>query len=199
MENKPILVLILAGGQSRRMGRDKAALPFGGETMLTRLVGEYGKAYPVAVSVAQPGKYDTSGAPEIVDHYPGQGPLAGLQAAFRETDAEYIFLTGTDLPFGTVELAQTLLIKAQNEEGQAWVVRRKDGKMEPLCGVYHCSCLSALEDCLNQGRRSFKGLFQCITVCYVEEDALTGFDLEHLLDNLNTPEDYQRAVKNQTE
>jgi molybdopterin-guanine dinucleotide biosynthesis protein A len=194
MEEKQVLVLILAGGQSRRMGQDKAAMPFGGETMLTRLVHEYGTAYPVAVSVAQSGKYDTGGAPEIVDQFPGQGPLAGLQAAFRASQAEYIFLTGTDLPFGTVELAQALLAQAEKEDGQAWVVRRRDGKMEPLCGVYHRSCLTALEDCLAQGRRSFKGLFQWITVHYVEEDELTGFDLEHLLDNLNTPEDYQRAV-----
>ncbi len=190
-----VLVLILAGGQSRRMGRDKAALPFQGETMLTSLVRRYGAAYPVAVSVREAGSYDTAGAPEIVDQYPGQGPLAGLQAAFRQTAAEWIFLTGTDLPFGSVELARELLKRAEGgPSGDAWVVRRGNGKTEPLCGVYGRSCLIPVEECLREGRRSFKGLFQKIQVEYVEERDLAGFDLEHLLDNLNTPEDYRRAV-----
>ncbi len=190
-----VLVLILAGGQSRRMGRDKAELPFEGETMLTSLVHRYGAEYPVAVSVREPGSYDTAGAPEIVDQYPGQGPLAGLQAAFRQTGAERIFLTGTDLPFGSVELARELLGRAEGDPaGDAWVVRRRDGKTEPLCAVYRKSCLLPAEECLEEGRRSFKDLFQKIIVRYVEERMLPGFDLEYLLDNLNTPEDYRRAV-----
>lgn len=191
----PVLVLILAGGQSRRMGRDKAALPFEGETMLTSLVRRYGEVYPVAVSVREPGQYDTAGAPEIVDEYPGQGPLAGLQAAFRQNGAERIFLTGTDLPFGSPALAGELLTRAEADpEGDAWIVRRRDGKTEPLCGVYRRSCLGPVEECLKEGRRSFKGLFEKVRVRYVEEDTLAGFDLERLLDNLNTPEDYRRAV-----
>ena len=190
-----VMVLILAGGQSRRMGRDKAALPFEGETMLTSLVRRYGAVYPTAVSVREPGQYDTAGAPEIVDEYPGQGPLAGLQAAFRQREEGLIFLTGTDLPFGSVELAGELLARAEGDpDGDAWVVRRRDGKTEPLCGVYRRSCLEPVEECLKEGRRSFKGLFRKIRVRYVEEDSLAGFDLDHLLDNLNTPEDYRRAV-----
>ncbi len=191
-----VLVLILAGGQSRRMGRDKAALPFEGETMLTSLVHRYRAEYPVAVSVGEAGRYDTGGAEEIVDLCPGQGPLAGLQAAFRRTEAELIFLTGTDLPFCTVELAGELLGRAEAEpSADAWVVRRADGKTEPLCGVYRRSCLIPVEECLEEGRRSFQGLFRKIRVRYVEERTLAGFDLGHLLDNLNTPEDYRRAVQ----
>jgi molybdopterin-guanine dinucleotide biosynthesis protein A len=193
MEEK--LILILAGGQSRRMGRDKAALPFGGETMLTSLVHRYGARYPVAVSVGEPGRYDTAGAPELVDLHPGQGPLAGLEAAFVQTEAELVFLTGTDLPFGSLELAEELLRRGEEDPSTlAWVIRRGDGKTEPLCGVYRRGCLGEIQACLLEGRRSFRALFQRIPVRYVEERELPGFDLAHLLDNLNTPEDYERAV-----
>ncbi|MCD8145548.1 MAG: molybdenum cofactor guanylyltransferase [Oscillospiraceae bacterium] len=189
------LVLILAGGQSRRMGTDKAALPFGDETMLASLVRRFQGLCPVAVSLRTAGQFDTAGAGEIVDRYPGQGPLAGLQAAFAQTEAERIFLTGTDLPFLSVELASALLDAAENSQGgDAWVIQRSDGKMEPLCGVYSRRCAKPAEECLREGRRSFRSLFQRVDVRYIPESALPGFDLEHQLDNLNTPEDYQRAV-----
>ena len=190
------LILILAGGQSRRMGRDKASLPFGEATMLTALVRRFREtAHPTAVSVRTAGQFDTAGADEIVDLYPGQGPLAGLHAAFSATEAERIFLTGTDLPFLTVGLAEAMLaLAAESAETDCCVVQRADGKAEPLCGVYRRSCLPQLERCLREGRRSFKALFRGLRVRYVQEEELPGFDLAHQLDNLNTPEDYRRAV-----
>lgn len=188
-----LLVVILAGGQSRRMGRDKAALPFGEGTMLTHLVAKFRPSYPVVVSVGEKGRYDTGGVPEVVDRHPGQGPLAGLEAAFSATEAETIFLTGTDLPMITPALTQAMAERF-SPEAQAMVIRRRDGKTEPLCGLYRRGCLEPVRQCLAEGRRSFKGLFQRVTVQYLEEEELRGFDLERLLDNLNTPEDYARVA-----
>lgn len=189
------LVLILAGGASRRMGRDKAALPFGDGTMLTHLVEEFSRRWPVAVSVGEAGRYDTAGAPEICDLHPGQGPLAGLEAAFSQRESDVIFLTGTDLPFVTAELAGELE-KRFLPELDALVIRRRDGKTEPLCGLYRRTCLKPVKACLTEGRRSFHGLFRRIRVGYLEEDDLSGFDLDGMLDNLNTPEEYRRRVEN---
>ncbi len=196
MENT-VLVLILAGGQSRRMGQDKAMLPFGEGTMLTTLVERFSADFDTAVSLRTEGQFALEGVPVITDQYPGQGPLAGLQAAFAASKAERIFLTGTDLPFLTTELMRELLtLSAEKGEADAWVLQRADGKTEPLCGVYHRRCAKPLEDCLQEGRRSFKGLFQRIRVCYIPEETLQVQDVAHQLDNLNTPEDYQRAVTN---
>lgn len=107
--------VILAGGMSRRMGRDKAALPFGEETMLSRLIRIYRPYFDLtAVSVNSAGRFDTCGALEVVDRHPGDGPMAGLEAAFLDTGADLIFLTATDLPFGDPALAQ-YLIKARGD------------------------------------------------------------------------------------
>lgn len=176
------------------MGRDKASLPFGGGTMLTHLVGEFSRKWPVAVSVGQRGRYDTAGAEEIVDLHPGQGPLAGLEAAFFARNCETLFLTGTDLPFVTVELAEELE-KRFSDKLDVLIIRRKDGKTEPLCGLYRRRCLGAIQACLEEGRRAFGALFDRVRVGYLEEEALPGFDLEDMLDNLNTPEEYRRRVK----
>ena len=104
------VAVILTGGRSSRMGRDKCALRLGGETFLERLVERYRGAFGrVCVSVDRPGRFDPAGAEEVCDRRPGrQGPLAGLEAAFLQTGAEAIFLTAVDLPFGDAALARRL-------------------------------------------------------------------------------------------
>lgn len=185
--------MILSGGQSRRMGRDKAELPLGSETFLRRLVRQYRPAFPVYVSVGRPGQFDTFGAGELVDLHPGIGPLAGLEAAFRRTEADLVFLTATDLPFGTLALAEKLL--EMRGDADACVIRRADGRPEPAFGVYSRSCLPALEHCLAENRRAFRGLLDRVEVRWVEEAELEAFQLSWLLQNVNTPEEYENVAK----
>lgn len=175
------------------MGRDKAELPFHGETFLSRLVRTYSPAFSVYVSVGTEGKFPHCGAEEIVDIHPGMGPLSGLEAAFCRTDADAVFLTATDLPFGTLALAQKLL--GCLGEADACVIRRKDGQMEPAFGIYRRSCLPAVQACLAENRRAFRGMLDRVTVRWVEESELSEFSLPQLLQNINTPEEYRKAVE----
>ena len=161
--------------------------------MLTHLIETYRARFDVAVSVREAGQFDTAGAPELLDLHPGQGPLAGLEAAFRQTEAEVVFLTATDLPFGDAGLAEELLRRLGDAE--ACVLRRREGKIEPLFGVYRRGCLPAVERCLKEGRRSCRGLLDQIRVRWVEEDEISNWDLEQVLQNVNTPEEYQRAIQ----
>lgn len=189
------ICVILSGGRSSRMGRDKAMLPFHGETFLARLVRQYSPAFPTYVSVGQAGKYDTSGARELVDLHPSVGPLAGLEAALEQTDADAVFLTATDLPFGTLTLARRLVELLGTAD--ACVIRWDDGSIEPAFGVYRRSCLEPLRACLCQGRRSFRGLLDQVTVHWASEAELREFPLRQLLQNINTPESYQKALETQ--
>lgn len=184
--------VILAGGMSRRMGRDKAALPFGEETMLSRLIRIYRPYFDVtAVSVNCAGRFDTCGAPEIVDRRPGDGPMAGLEAAFLDTGADVIFLTATDLPFGDPALARHLM-KARGDHDICLI--RSDKGLEPLFAVYASSCLGAVRRSLEEGRRSmFNVLRQMDTLELTGED-LPQFELERILRNVNDPEEYARAL-----
>ncbi len=182
------LAVILAGGRSSRMGRDKAGLPFGNGTMLSHLTEVYRQNFDVAVSVGEAGRFPVGEALELVDLRPGQGPLAGLETAFRRTEAETVFLTATDLPFGDQALALELVRRLG--DGDACVIRRRDGGMEPLFGVYRRSCLSAAEACLDEGRRSCRALLERVDVRWAEEADLPGWDLDRVLQNVNTPEEY---------
>ncbi len=186
--------VILAGGRSSRMGRDKAALDLEGRSFLARLAERYRPVFDrVYVSSPRRGTYDVPGAEELPDLRPGRGPLAGLEAAFLSTEAETVFLTAVDLPFGDPVLA--LRLTAELGEADACLIRRGDGSLEPLFAAYRRSCLPALQSCLDGGRGAVKGLLDQISCRVVEESALEGWDLARILYNVNTPEDYRRACR----
>ena len=170
------------------MGRDKASLPLGTGTFLTHLIGEYAPEFPVYVSVGQSGKFSHPGAGELVDLRPGMGPLAGLEAAFTQTDVDAVFLTATDLPGGTAELANYLV--EQLGTADACVICRKNGQPEPAFGVYRRSCLIPAKSLLDQGRRAFRGVFDQVQVRWVREEDIPQFPLDRLLQNVNTPKEY---------
>jgi len=183
--------VILTGGASRRMGRDKALLPWGGTTFLQHLIGVYSVLGPVAVSVDRAGRFPFTGAQELVDTRPGMGPLNGIVSGFAETKADVLLLTGTDLPFGDPALA--LRLEALREGADACILQRGKKGIEPLFALYARPCRAAAEACLNAGRRSFFAMLDALTVRYVTPEELPEFDLESILRNVNTPEEYEAA------
>lgn len=181
------IAVILSGGQSRRMGRDKAKLDFGGKPMLTHLVDIYRPWFDeVYVSVNEAGRFDTAGAGEIVDRRPGIGPLAALESIFLETDADVAFLTATDLPFGEAELAHTL---AEHCGGHDVCLLSEE---EPLFAAYHRRCLPAVTRSLNEDNRRLRRLLKlldCLILpCEPERAA-------QILTNVNDPEQYRKALE----
>lgn len=184
-----MLTVILSGGASRRMKRDKAMLPFGGTTLLQYLIDRYSAIGPVAVSVNRAGKYPFSGALELTDRFPDCGPLNGLVSVFAETDAEEVLLTAVDLPFGE----PTLGLRLSELRGDADLGILRCGKkgLEPLYAVYGRRCGAAAEACLAHGKKSMFDLLELVNVRYVEPTELPEFDLEYILTNMNTPEEYR--------
>lgn len=188
-----MLTVILTGGGSRRMGRDKAMLDIGGKTMLQHLIDKYSAMGEVAVSVNERGRFPFEGAIELVDRFPDMGPLNGLVSAFSDTDADCVFLTGTDLPLGERVLAQKLLELCEGYD--ACVMKRGVKGFEPLFAVYKRACAEPAGECLEEGRRSFTALFDRVKVRYVEENELAGFDLDRILMNVNTAEELEELEK----
>lgn len=186
-----MLTVILTGGQSSRMGRDKALLPLQHKTMSEALVQRYQRAFgEVAVSVNVKGRFPSGGARELVDAFPGIGPLNGLYSAFTQTDAELVFLTATDLPNGDPRLVQFLRNCIVKHD--ACVIQRADGNLEPLFALYRRTCLPYVQENLKLGRRSLHNILHKIDTRFIpEEELLMEFDLNTILLNLNTPTDYE--------
>ena len=130
--------VILAGGKSRRMGRDKLLLPLSGERLLDRAVRRYREVFPrVLVSVSGPERYPELGEARVCDRYPGAGPLAGLHAGLLASGDD-VFLTGADMPFSSPEKALQLISLCGEKE--ACVLTDADGRWEPCSASTAKAC-----------------------------------------------------------
>ncbi len=185
-----MLTVILTGGGSRRMGRDKAMLPLGNKTMLQHLIDKYSSSLgSVAVSVNKAGRFPFDGAKELVDKYPDMGPLNGIVSAFEESGDDTVFMTGTDLPFGEPELAKRLV--EFMGDADACIMRRGKKGFEPLFAIYGRVCGEKADECLAAGKKSIRDLLDSVKVRYVESSELPEFDLDKILMNVNTEEEYK--------
>lgn len=184
--------LILAGGDSRRMGQDKAALVLDGKTLLTHVTDTMQQMFPkVIVSVRQlRGGVEV---PQVCDEVEASGPLAGLVAGLAQAETPWVFAVACDMPFVTPGVVQHL---ASLRSGHQAVVPMVDGHPQPLAAFYAASAQEAMRTNLAAGDRSLRGMLQKLDVRYVDEAELRECDpqLRSFFD-LDTPQDFQAAKK----
>ena len=184
-----MIALILTGGASRRMGQDKANLELEGVPLLQAMVERFRPHFDdVLVSVDRPDRFDTFGAREVVDRYPGLGPLAGLHAALQETEADKVFMTAVDLPYADPALAVRLA--ALLEPGYDAAVLQRSGRYEPVFAIYRNSVLPFVENCLQEKRLRFSQFLAAIRIREVLPEEVADWNLERVLFNMNRPEEY---------
>ncbi|MCK9202190.1 MAG: molybdenum cofactor guanylyltransferase [Gallionella sp.] len=185
--------VILAGGDSRRMGQDKAMLPLGGKTLLQHVTDSVAQVFPqVIVSVRQP--RTGLDLPQVCDAFPDGGPLAGLAAALESIETPWLFAVGCDMPFLAPAVIEAL---ARQRAGHQAVVPVVQGHPQPLAAFYARECIEAMRDIqAGGGKRSLRALLERLDVCYVDEAQLREYDpqLRSFFD-LDTPADVA-AVSN---
>lgn len=186
---------VLAGGASRRMGQSKPGLLLDGETMLDRQIRLLRSvARRVVVVGGSPGYLDDFNAPLVPDALPGRGPLAGLYTALLESRTEFNLVLGCDLPFVNRCLLAFIAERAIAAGWDVTVPRSQDGRMQPLCAVYHRRILYAVRTCLQSGENRPRAFFPRVRwkVIAWRELADAGFR-PSMFNNMNTPEDYEHA------
>lgn len=179
--------LILAGGESRRMGRDKASLEFGGQTLLQRAIDLLQSVFPqVLVSVRRP-RGDVA-APQVLDEIPGAGPLAGLCTGLARSGTPWVFAMAADMPFLRSEVIRAL---AGRRDGFEAVVPVVQGHPQPLAAYYAATALPALRAVLGgPGKRSLRAVLEQLNVVFVHEEQLLGADpARQSFIDLDTPAD----------
>ena len=182
--------IILAGGDSKRMGRDKAALPFNGETLLQSVIAKVQPLFAhTLVSVRQP-RAEVA-LPQICDTQPDGGPLVGLISALEAVTTPWVFVLACDMPFVASGLIAHL---ASLRAGYQAVIPQTDEHAQPLAAFYARSVLPLLQSSLASGNRSLVGALKAAHVRYVEADELVQFDpqLRSFFD-LDTPQDVALA------
>jgi len=179
--------LLLAGGQSRRFGRDKARHAIDGQSMIRRVYQTLATVVPrVLVSVRDDeGHYDDllpASPPYVRDVVPDAGPLAGLAAGARSADVPWLLVLACDLPAVTPSVLHTLL-NARTSGLDAVVARTPDEQAHPHCAAYRRAPVRPLvESMLEADRRSMHGLLAELDVRYVDAP-------KPPLRNVNRPED----------
>ncbi len=190
---------ILAGGESRRMGTDKARLVLGGQSFVERIAG---KLTSVAASVSVVGQHTEASQPRLPlnlpmtpDVYPHWGALGGVHAALSACAATWALIVACDFPFVTSELFARLASVREDFEAVAPV--QNDQIPQPLCALYRVQpCLARAEQLIKSGDRKPIALLQSVRtrwLSFVELSDLEG--ASHFFDNINTPEDYARISK----
>lgn len=182
--------VVLAGGWSRRMGRDKALLAAGGESLPAAAARRLA-AVCAEVAVADRGRGLLPGLPSLPDG-PGRGPAAGILGAAAAYPGRRLLVLACDLP----RVPEDLLAALARPPEPDWTVPRWREGVEPLCALYGPAALAAL------GRRIARGLFalhrlaeEDLAVRVLEGEDLARFgDPREIFLNLNAPEDWERYV-----
>ena len=184
-------VIILAGGQSRRLGSDKSLLPVGGEPLLARTVHRLASLSEDLIVVTNHSeRYEPLGLPVrlVPDERPGVGSLMGIYSGLRAAHHPLTLAVGCDMPFLNVPLLRYMLSLAP---GYDVVIPRLEGYLEPLHAVYSRTCQGPMERLLDAGRRQIIAFFDQVRVRYLVEEEIDRFDPQRLsFVNVNTPEDW---------
>jgi molybdopterin-guanine dinucleotide biosynthesis protein A len=188
--------IILAGGDSQRMGSDKANLLLGEQTLLQRVIAAMQQLFPeIVVSVRQP--RPEIDLPQVCDEHAGEGmqgggPLAGLAAGLGRISTPWAFLVACDMPF--IEPAMISMLAGYRSGYQA-VVPVVQGHQQTLAAFYAADCLDVLRaHQARGGKKSVRALLEQLRVRYVDESKLLPVDpgLRSFRD-IDTPQDIEAA------
>jgi molybdopterin-guanine dinucleotide biosynthesis protein A len=188
--------VILAGGQSSRMGSNKALLPYRGglfiESIFRQMSGLFDELLLVTNS---PEQYAFLGCRMVPDRYPGLGALAGLHAGLYHSRTPHIFAVACDMPYLDGTLIRALLARKHLAD----VVIPESGQgLEPLHAVYGQACLPAMEQALLSGQRRIVSFFPHMRVNTFTSDHVATIDSAFSsFSNINTPADYFALRKNE--
>jgi molybdopterin-guanine dinucleotide biosynthesis protein A len=190
--------VVLCGGQSSRMGRPKAWLSFGGETMLARVVRVLGEVVAPVVVVAAPGQDVPELPPEVAvvrDPERGRGPLQGLAEGLEALrgQADAVYLSSCDVPLLRPAFVRRL-IDLLGEHDIA--VAEVGGYRHPLAAVYRLEVAALAERLLAEDRLRPAFLFDQARTRLVRPEELADVDADfRSLRNLNTPAEYEEALR----
>ena len=182
--------VILAGGESRRMGQDKAGLTFAGEPLLHRVIQSVQPLFEsVLISVREHREHLL--VPQLCDRGEGGGPMVGIATALERVNTPWVFALACDMPFISVEMISAM---AERCSGQDIVVPVVDGTAQPLAAFYAKSCLPQMRKQIEEGDRSLQRLIKQLDTELIDGEELRQFDPELLsFMDLDNRQDVEKA------
>jgi len=191
--------IILVGGQSQRMGRDKALLPLPSalqktfvEHLTSVLASRCSEVILVARDTTQAASYAFLDVCIVTDEVAGGGPLMGLYSGLRAITSSHALVTAVDMPFVQADIVHFLLAQPLDESLLIPVVHAIP---QVLLAIYPRIILPIIEERLRAGRRDPRSLLQATAVRYLEEAQLCEVDPQlRSFVNVNTPEEWASLI-----
>jgi molybdopterin-guanine dinucleotide biosynthesis protein A len=186
--------ILLAGGKSSRMGKDKAKLKLDGGLMVLQSIA--GKLLMISdeVIVATDGRrYEglDAGVRWVDDVYPGAGSLVGLYSGLREARSDYALVVACDMPFLNLDLLRYMISLPRGYDALAPKI---DDKIETLHAIYSKSCLPLIERMLEAGHKAIIDIFPRVQAVYLSREIIERYDPGcRSLFNINSPEQLAEA------
>jgi molybdopterin-guanine dinucleotide biosynthesis protein A len=180
--------IILAGGNSRRMGSNKAFLRVEGERLIDRAVRLLSEIFTeVIIVTATPGDYLDQPAVIVTDILPGKGALGGLYTGLFYASGEYAFVTACDMPFLNRAFLEHMALQAP---GYDIVVPAPPDGLQPLHAIYARRCLPPIRALLDRNRLQIKEFYRGRRILEIPPGVLDSFDpAGRMFMNINTPTD----------
>ncbi len=192
-----LTVVIQAGGQSTRMGENKALKPFLGRPLIQRVVDRLAPiADELLVTTNEPADLAFLRLPLIPDLKPGRGALGGLYTALASAHEDFVAVVACDMPFASAALITASTQILEQEAADVVIARTAEG-FEPMHAVYRRStCLPAIQEAIEADQWRVISWFPKIQVRTLTEDELARHDPEGIAFlNLNTPEEFKEAER----
>jgi molybdenum cofactor guanylyltransferase len=187
-----VTCIILAGGKSKRLGRNKVVEVIGRQSLIERVISHLScfKSDIIVVKGKESVLPELAAYPElkiIDDIFPAKGSLGGLYTGLVSSNTHYNVVVACDMPFVNPELLKYMVGLTGNCDV---VIPRINNTLEPLHAVYSRNCISTLEFLIDQDRLSILELFKMVNVKYIESAEVDRFDPRHLsFFNINTEAD----------
>lgn len=190
--------IVLAGGRSSRLGREKLAEVIAGKSLIERAIGSLSAlSQEILIVISQEqarsslSSYTFPEAKTVVDLYPQKGSLIGIYSGLVHSSNLLNLAVACDMPFLNLKLLRYMVKIAP---GFDVVIPRLGDQMEPLHAVYSKNCIGPLENQIRQGNLRVTGFFDSVKVRYLGEEELDRFDPERLsFFNINTEADLKKA------
>ena len=190
-----LTVCIQAGGQSTRMGEDKALKTFLGRPLIQRVVERISQiADEIIVTTNRPADYVFLDLRLVPDLKPGRGALGGLYTAIASANRPIVAVVACDMPFASARLLEAASRILVEEEADVVIAKGEQG-YEPLHAVYRReTCLPAIEDAINADQWKVIAWFPQVKVRVLTAAEVESLDPDHLAFwNVNTPEEFAKA------
>jgi molybdenum cofactor guanylyltransferase len=187
-----ITAIILCGGNSIRMGRDKGMIDIMGRPMVEHVINHVKPLCSRILISTNFENYKYLGYEVVEDQWRNSGPAAGILSCLLVSNTDINLVVSCDLPMASTRLFEKMYGYSHDSD---ITVPRINTHFQPLCGFYRSRIRDRFTEFLLSGERSMQFMIQFFNFRLISQEMIPGINLENELQNFNTPEDLEKLKK----